>query len=31
MTLLVEVHGTLPDDDRRRIDRFVSLLGRQAE
>jgi hypothetical protein len=31
MTLLVEVDGTVPDADRRRIDRFVSLLGRQAE
>lgn len=31
MTLLVEVAGAVPDDQRRRIDRFVALLGRQAE
>jgi hypothetical protein len=31
MTLLVEVAGALSDDERRRIDRFVALLGRQAE
>lgn len=31
MTLLVEVDGALPDAERRRIDRFVGLLGRQAE
>lgn len=31
MTLLVEVEGALPDEERRRIDRFVALLGRQAE
>ena len=31
MTLLVEVAGPLADDERRRIERFVALLGRQAE
>lgn len=31
MTLLVEVDGGLPEEDRRRIERFVALLGRQAE
>jgi hypothetical protein len=31
MTLLVEVDGALPEQERRRIDRFVALLGRQAE
>jgi hypothetical protein len=31
MTLLVEVDGALPEDERRRVDRFVALLGRQAE
>ncbi len=31
MTLLVEVAGALSDEERRRIDRFVVLLGRQAE
>ena len=31
MTLLVEVDGALPEDERRRITRFVALLGRQAE
>lgn len=31
MTLLVEVDGALSQDERRRIDRFVALLGRQAE
>lgn len=31
MTLLVEVDGALPDDERRRVERFVSLLGRQTE
>lgn len=31
MTLLVEVEGALPADERRRIERFVGVLGRQAE
>ena len=31
MTLLVEAEGALPDDERRRIERFVATLGRQAE
>lgn len=31
MTLLVRADSTLPDDERRRIERFVALLGRQAE
>lgn len=31
MTLLVEVDGALPDEERRRVDRFAALLGRQAE
>jgi len=32
MTLLVELRdGALPADERRRIERFVALLGRQAE
>jgi hypothetical protein len=31
MTLLVEVDGALPDAERRRIDRFVAILGRQTE
>ena len=31
MTLLVEAAGPLPDEERRRVDRFVGLLGRQAE
>jgi hypothetical protein len=31
MTLLVEVDGALSEEERRRIDRFVALLGRQAE
>lgn len=31
MTLLVEVDGPLPDDERRRIERFVASLGRQAD
>jgi hypothetical protein len=31
MTLLVEVDGPLSEDERRRIERFVALLGRQTE
>ncbi len=31
MTLLVELDGPLPEEERRRVERFVSLLGRQAE
>lgn len=31
MTLLVEVDAALSAEERRRIDRFVALLGRQAE
>lgn len=31
MTLLVEHDGALPEDERRRIERFVAILGRQAE
>jgi hypothetical protein len=31
MTLLVDHDGPLPEDDRRRIERFVAILGRQAE
>lgn len=31
MTLLVDADGPLPDDERRRIERFVATLGRQAE
>ncbi|HEY4279058.1 MAG TPA: hypothetical protein VGM91_12600 [Conexibacter sp.] len=31
MTLLVEVDGSLPAEERARVDRFVALLGRQAE
>jgi hypothetical protein len=31
MTLLVTAPGALPEEDRRRIERFVALLGRQAE
>ncbi|MEA2151328.1 MAG: hypothetical protein QOD69_3158 [Solirubrobacteraceae bacterium] len=31
MTLLVETGGDLPEEERRRIERFVVILGRQAE
>jgi len=31
MTLLSESHGALDDEERRRIDRFVAILGRQSE
>ena len=31
MTLLVEHDGPLPEDELRRIERFVAILGRQAE
>lgn len=31
MSLLVEAEGTLSDDDRRRIERFIGILDRQAE
>jgi hypothetical protein len=31
MTLLVESSGALGEDDRRRVERFVAILGRQAE
>jgi len=31
MTLLVDAGGSLPDQERRRIDRFVAILGRQSE
>ncbi len=31
MTLLAESSGPLDDDERRRIDRFVAILGRQSE
>lgn len=31
MTLLVDSAGPLSDDERRRIERFVVILGRQAE
>lgn len=31
MTLLVETDGDLADEERRRIERFVVILGRQAE
>ena len=31
MTLLVEADGPLAEDERKRIERFVATLGRQAE
>jgi hypothetical protein len=31
MTLLVESDGPLSDDERRRVERFAVILGRQAE
>lgn len=31
MTLLVTAGGPLPDEERKRIDRFVAILGRQSE
>ncbi len=31
MTLLTDSTGPLDDDQRRRIDRFVAILGRQSE
>jgi hypothetical protein len=31
MTLLVEADGPLPEEERRRVERFAALLGRQAE
>jgi len=31
MTLLVETDGPLSEDERRRVERFVVILGRQAE
>jgi hypothetical protein len=31
MTLLVEADGALSDEERRRVERFVVILGRQAE
>ena len=31
MTLLTEAAGPLQDEQRRRIDRFVAILGRQSE
>lgn len=31
MTLLVDADGALSDEERRRIDRFVAILGRQSE
>jgi hypothetical protein len=31
MTLLVESDGPLSDSERRRVERFVVILGRQAE
>lgn len=31
MTLLVEAEGSLSDEERKRIERFAVILGRQAE
>jgi hypothetical protein len=31
MTLLVAANGPLAEDERRRVERFVATLGRQAE
>ncbi|HEX3618659.1 MAG TPA: hypothetical protein VHU61_19090 [Solirubrobacteraceae bacterium] len=31
MTLLSEADGSLGDEERRRIDRFLAILGRQSE
>lgn len=31
MTLLVDAAGALSDDERKRVERFVRILGRQAE
>lgn len=31
MTLLSEANGPLDDEERRRIDRFLAILGRQSE
>lgn len=31
MTLLSEAGATLDDEERRRVDRFVAILGRQSE
>lgn len=31
MTLLVEADGALSDDERKRVERFAVILGRQAE
>ena len=31
MTLLVQSAGPLPDDERKRVERFAVILGRQAE
>ena len=31
MTLLVEAAGPLSDDERKRVERFAVILGRQAE
>lgn len=31
MTLLIKTDGALSDDERKRVERFVVILGRQAE